>query len=61
MLAACFGPAVAVHRRAVPDRPLAAAGYIFGVPGLFDIGVYFVVFGTMTAIALALEDDGEGD
>lgn len=34
-------------------------GYLFGVPGLFDIGVYFVVFGTMTAIALALEDEGE--
>ena len=34
-------------------------GYLFGVPGLFDVGVYFVVFGTMTAIALALEDDGE--
>jgi len=34
-------------------------GYIFGVPGAFDIGVYLVVFGTMTAIALALEDDGE--
>ena len=35
-------------------------GYIFGVPGAFDIGVYFVVFGTLTAIALALEDSGEG-
>ena len=35
-------------------------GYAFGVPGAFDIGVYFVVFGTMTAIILALEDDGEG-
>jgi multicomponent Na+:H+ antiporter subunit B len=34
-------------------------GYLFGVPGVFDIGVYFVVFGTMTAIALALEDTGE--
>jgi multicomponent Na+:H+ antiporter subunit B len=34
--------------------------YIFGVPGLFDVGVYLVVFGTMTAIALALEDEGEG-
>lgn len=33
--------------------------YLFGVPGLFDIGVYFVVFGTLTAIALALEDSGE--
>jgi multicomponent Na+:H+ antiporter subunit B len=35
-------------------------GYFFGVPGAFDVGVYFVVFGTMTAIVLALEDDGEG-
>lgn len=35
-------------------------GYLFGVPGVFDIGVYFTVFGTMTAIALALEDGGEG-
>ena len=36
-------------------------GYLFGVPGAFDIGVYFVVFGTLTAIALALEDDGEAN
>ena len=35
-------------------------GYLFGVPGAFDVGVYFVVFGTMTAIILALEDSGEG-
>lgn len=33
--------------------------YLFGVPGLFDIGVYLTVFGTLTAIALALEDGGE--
>jgi multicomponent Na+:H+ antiporter subunit B len=33
-------------------------GHVFGVPGAFDIGVYFVVFGTMTAIILALEDGG---
>ncbi len=33
---------------------------LFGVPGVFDIGVYCVVFGTLTAIALALEDGGEG-
>ena len=31
---------------------------MFGVPGVFDIGVYFVVFGTLSAIALALEDSG---
>ncbi|MEO6396410.1 MAG: MnhB domain-containing protein [Devosia sp.] len=35
-------------------------GNVFGVPGLFDIGVYFAVFGTLSAIALALEDEGEG-
>ena len=28
-------------------------------PGLFDIGVYFVVFGTISAVALALEGDRE--
>jgi multicomponent Na+:H+ antiporter subunit B len=33
---------------------------LFGTPGLFDIGVYLTVFGTVTAIALALEDNGEG-
>lgn len=34
--------------------------HLFGTPGLFDIGVYLVVFGTVTAIILALEDGGEG-
>jgi len=34
--------------------------YLFGTPGLFDIGVYLTVFGTVTAITLALEDSGEG-
>ena len=28
-------------------------------PMVFDIGVYFVVFGTIAAVALALESDGE--
>ncbi|MBI4922290.1 MAG: Na(+)/H(+) antiporter subunit B [Devosia nanyangense] len=32
---------------------------LFGVPGVFDIGVYFAVFGTLTAVVLALEDNGE--
>ncbi|MEQ1769164.1 MAG: MnhB domain-containing protein [Devosia sp.] len=36
-------------------------GYVFGVPGLFDIGVYFTVFGTLGAVTLALEDGGEGE
>ncbi len=35
--------------------------HLFGTPGLFDIGVYFAVFGTFTAVALALEDSGEGE
>jgi multicomponent Na+:H+ antiporter subunit B len=35
-------------------------GHIFGVPGVFDIGVYLVVLGTVSAIALGLEDSGEG-
>jgi multicomponent Na+:H+ antiporter subunit B len=34
---------------------------LFGVPGVFDIGVYCVVFGALNAIALALEDSGESD
>lgn len=29
-------------------------------PMVFDIGVYFVVFGTISAVALALEDDEGG-
>jgi len=33
-------------------------GYLFGTPGLFDIGVYLIVFGAMTAVLLALEGDG---
>ena len=36
-------------------------GYLFGTPGLFDVGVYLVVFGTLAAITLALEDSGEGE
>ena len=30
-------------------------------PLFFDLGVYLVVFGTISAIALALEDESEGD
>ena len=33
---------------------------LFGTPGTFDIGVYLIVFGTLSAVALALEDSGEG-
>lgn len=35
--------------------------HAFGTPGLFDIGVYLTVFGSVTAIALALEDSGAED
>ena len=34
--------------------------HIFGTPGLFDIGVYLVVFGAVSAVILGLEDSGEG-
>jgi multicomponent Na+:H+ antiporter subunit B len=34
-------------------------GIDIATPIVFDIGVYFTVFGTMSAIALALEDTGE--
>lgn len=33
--------------------------HVFGTPGVFDIGVYLVVFGAVTAVVLALEDSGE--
>ena len=32
---------------------------LFGTPGVFDIGVYLVVFGSVTAVTLAIEDSGE--
>jgi multicomponent Na+:H+ antiporter subunit B len=35
--------------------------FSISTPMVFDIGVYFVVFGTISAIALALEDAGGGD
>jgi multicomponent Na+:H+ antiporter subunit B len=34
------------------------AGLTLSTPTIFDIGVYFVVFGTISAIGLALEDEG---
>jgi multicomponent Na+:H+ antiporter subunit B len=40
---------------------LGGTEFSISTPGIFDIGIYFVVFGTMSAIALALESDrGEG-
>ena len=60
-----FGVALAIAVgliSAVAGAPFLTAfwlpSYVFGVPGAFDVGVYFVVFGTMTAIILALEDSG---
>jgi multicomponent Na+:H+ antiporter subunit B len=32
-------------------------GVAISTPMIFDIGVYFVVFGTISAVALALEDE----
>jgi multicomponent Na+:H+ antiporter subunit B len=49
---------------AVTDDPFLTGhwlpGNLFGTPGLFDIGVYLIVFGALSAILLAL-DDGEGE
>jgi multicomponent Na+:H+ antiporter subunit B len=39
--------------------PLGDAEVALSTPMFFDIGVYFVVFGTISAVALALEDEGE--
>ena len=33
---------------------------LLGTPTMFDIGVYLTVAGTLSAVALALEDGGEG-
>jgi multicomponent Na+:H+ antiporter subunit B len=33
---------------------------LLGTPTMFDIGVYLTVAGTLSAVALALEDSGEG-
>lgn len=40
-------------------RDLGGIEFALSTPGLFDIGVYLVVFGTLSAIALALESDRE--
>jgi multicomponent Na+:H+ antiporter subunit B len=36
-------------------------GVDISTPMIFDIGVYFVVLGTISAVALGLEDDEGGD
>jgi len=41
------------------DLHLGDAKVPVSTPMIFDIGVYFVVFGTISAIALGLEDDEE--
>lgn len=41
--------------------PLGEAEMTISTPMVFDIGVYFVVFGTISAIALALEADEGGE
>lgn len=38
--------------------PLGATEVAISTPMIFDIGVYLVVFGTISAVALALEDEG---
>jgi multicomponent Na+:H+ antiporter subunit B len=39
--------------------PLGETIVPLSTPTFFDIGVYMVVLGTIAAIALGLEDDGE--
>lgn len=41
--------------------PFADAEVTISTPMVFDIGVYLVVFGTISAIALALEADEESE
>jgi multicomponent Na+:H+ antiporter subunit B len=38
---------------------LGGSEFAVSTPGLFDIGIYFVVFGTVSAVLLALESDRE--
>jgi multicomponent Na+:H+ antiporter subunit B len=42
------------------DLHLGEAVVPLSTPMFFDIGVYFVVFGTISAIALGLEDEEQG-
>jgi multicomponent Na+:H+ antiporter subunit B len=42
------------------DIHLGEAVVSLSTPMFFDIGVYFVVFGTISAIALGLEDEEQG-
>ena len=38
---------------------LGGSEFALSTPGLFDIGIYFVVFGTVSAVALTLESERE--
>lgn len=42
------------------DLHLGDTDVAVSTPMVFDIGVYFVVFGAISAVALGLEGDGEG-
>ncbi len=42
------------------DIALGGSTIAVSTPMVFDIGVYFAVFGTVSAVALALEEDGGG-
>jgi multicomponent Na+:H+ antiporter subunit B len=41
------------------DIDLGEGSIALSTPMVFDIGVYLTVFGTFSAVALALEDEGE--
>ncbi len=60
LLAAAARPAVARLRRAVSHRILVAGLCLRRARGRLRHRRLFVVFGTLTAIALGLEDAGEG-
>ncbi len=40
--------------------PFASTEIVISTPMVFDIGVYFAVVGTISAVALALEENEEG-
>ena len=41
------------------DIPIGSVEIVISTPMVFDIGVYFAVLGTISAVALALEEDEE--
>lgn len=56
---AIFSGALSMFAAAPFLTGLWLPGYLLGTPGLFDVGVYFTVFGAVSAIILVLEDVGE--